>query len=159
MPPQDDSTGGSVQSYAEQWVAETPFVSTPTTVLENPEATEEPMQVSRFYEAASPFRDSQETVEGSPEAEDFVQLLAELEDEEFDEAVKGLANEASELYREQFVGEDSALVPQSAETERLLEAHFEPLVNEAEALLDEMARGIERYDLLAMSETEIENLL
>ena len=28
MPPQDDPTQGSVQTYAEQWTAETPFLQT-----------------------------------------------------------------------------------------------------------------------------------
>src|SRR5215210_4626467 len=160
MPPQDDSTGDSVQSYAEQWAAETPFQDTLTTVPEYSETTDEPMPVNRWYEAVVPFRDVQETVEGGgPEAEDFVQLLAELRDEEFDEAVERLVNEASELYQEQFVGESGALVSSPAEPEGLLEAHFEPLVREAEALLDEMTREVERHDIAAMSGAEIDTLL
>jgi hypothetical protein len=160
MAPQDDSTRDSVQSYAEQWAAETPFLQT-LTPPEEIEAAEERIPVSQWYEAEAPFRDERGTVEGyGPEAEEFVQLLAELRDEEFDESVKRLVNEASELYQEQFVGEDGALAPpHSAEAERLLEAHFEPLVREAEMLLEKVAQDVERHDLTAMSETEIDNFL
>jgi hypothetical protein len=94
-----------------------------------------------------------------PEAEEFVQLLAELWDEEFDKAVEGLVNEASELYQEQCVGEDGASVSSPAGAEFLLKARCKPLVNETERLLDEMAQDVERYDLLAMSEAEIDALL
>jgi len=160
MAPQDDPTQDSVQSYAEQWTAETPFLQTLPTIPGAPQAAHEPQQVSRWYETLAPFREEQETVEGyAPEAEDFVQLLAELRDEEFDEAVERLVNEASELYQEQFVGESGALVSSPAEPEGLLEAHFEPLVGEAEAFLDEMAGELERHDITAMSGAEIDTLL
>ena len=158
MPPQDSPTQGSVQTYAEQWAAETPFLQTLTTAPEEAEAAEERIPLNQWYEA--PFRDEGGTVEGyGPEAEEFAQFLAELRDEEFDEAVKGLVNEASELYQEQFVGEDAAIGPPPAEAERLLEAHFEPLVREAETLLDRMAEDTRRHDLTAMSEAEVDTFL
>src|SRR5918995_5917018 len=160
MAPQDDPTQDSVQSYAEQWAAETPFLQTLPTILEAPQAAQEPQQVSRWYETLAPFREEQETVEGyAPEAEDFVQLLAELRDEEFDEAVERLVNEASDLYHEQFVGESGALVSSPAEPEGLLEMHFEPLVRETERLVGEMAEEVDRHDLIAMSEAEIDTVL
>src|SRR5215210_364115 len=158
MPPQDSPTQGSVQTYAEQWAAETPFLQTLTAAPEEVEAAEERIPLNQWYEA--PFREEGGTVEGyGPEAEEFVQLLAELHDEEFDEAVKGLVNEASELYQEQFVGEFGALASSPVEAERLLEAHFEPLVREAEALVGQMAEELERHDLTAMNEAEIDTLL
>jgi hypothetical protein len=158
MPPQDSPTQSSAQTYAEQWTAETPFLQTLTTAPEEIEAAEERIPVSQWYEA--PFRDEGGTVEGyGPEAEEFAQFLAELRDEEFDEAVKGLVNEASELHQEQFVGEDGALGSPPAEAERLLEAQFEPLVREAEMLLDKMAEDTQRHDLTAMSEAEIDTFL
>src|SRR5215213_10376142 len=117
MPPQDYSTPGSVQTYAEQWAAETPFLQT-LTAPEEIEAAEVRVPLSSWYEAEAPFKDEGGTVEGyGPEAEEFAQFLAELRDEEFDEAVKGLVNEASELYQEQFVGEDAAIGPPPAEAE------------------------------------------
>jgi hypothetical protein len=159
MSPQDYPTGGPVQTYAEQRAAETPFVQTSIAAPEEIEA-EERIPVSSWYEAEAPFRDEGGTVEGyGPEAEEFAQFLAELRDEGFDEAVKGLANEASELYQEQLVGESGALGPPPAETERLLEAHFEPVVREAEMLLEKMAEDARHHDLTAMSEAEIDTLL
>ena len=157
VPPQDDPTQGSVQTYAEQWTAETPFLQTLTAAPEEIEAAEE-RRPPQWYEA--PFRDEGGTVEGyGPEAEEFAQFLAELRDEEFDEAVKGLVNEASELYQEQFMGESGDLGPPPAEAERLLEAHFEPLAREAEMLLDRMAEDAGRHDLTAMSEAEVDTFL
>src|SRR5215217_2742989 len=144
MPPQDSPTQGSVQTL--------------TTAPEEVEAAEERISLNQWYEA--PFKDEGGTVEGyGPEAEEFAQFVAELRDEEFDEAVKGLVNEASELYQEQFVGEDAAIGPPPAEAERLLEAHFEPLVREAETLLDRMAEDTRRHDLTAMSEAEVDTFL
>jgi hypothetical protein len=160
MPPQDPPTQGPVQTYAEQRAAETPFLQTSVAAREELEAAEELTRLSSWYEAEAPFRDEGGTVEGyGPEAEEFAQFLAELRDEEFDEAIKGLANEASELYQEQLVGESGALGPPPAEAERLLEAHFEPVVREAEMLLEKMAEDVGRHDLSAMSETEVDNFL
>ncbi len=157
MPPPDDPTGGSVQTYAEQWTAETPFLQTITFDPEQMEAADGRMPEDLWYEV--PFRDEGVTAAGyGPEAEEFARFVAELRDEEFDEAVKGLVNEASELYQEQFVGE-AALGPPPAETERLLEAHFEPLAREAETLLDRMAEDVGRHDLTAMSEAEADTFL
>src|SRR5215211_526075 len=157
VPPQDDPTQGSVQTYAEQWTAETPFLQTLTAAPEEIEAAEE-RRPPQWYEA--PFRDEGGTVEGyGPEAEEFAQFLAELRDEEFDEAVKGLVSEASELYQEQLMGESGDLGPPPAEAERLLEAHFEPLAREAEMLLDRMAEDAGRHDLTAMSEAEVDTFL
>jgi hypothetical protein len=158
MPPQHYPPQGSVQTYAEQWAAETPFLQTLTAAPEEVEAAEGQIPVSQWYEAEAPFRDEGGTVEGyGPEAEEFVQFLAELRDEEFDEAIQGLVNEASELYQEQFAGEDGA--PHSAEAESLLEAHFDPLIGEAEVLLERMAQDVERHDLTPMSEGEMDTLL
>jgi len=95
----------------------------------------------------------------SLEAEEFVQLLANLDDEAFSDALFELMNEASEVNLSQFTGEFEDSTVQVAQAERFLQEHFAPLYREAEALLDNMAEGIKGYDLPAMTETEIETLL
>lgn len=50
-----------------------------------------------------------------PEAEEFVSFLAELYDQEFDEAILELVNEAGSLYETHFEGEFGGLGAQSME--------------------------------------------
>jgi hypothetical protein len=163
MSPRDDFTSDSVQSYAEQWVAETPFLQTLT-----PDQEEDPRVaheqeapvVNSWYESETPFREGQELEGGyGLEAEDLAELLAELEHEGFNDAVNRLVNEASELYQEQFLGESGVSGRTLVEPERLLLEHFEPLARETERLLDEMAQEMERHDVSAMSEAEADTLL
>jgi hypothetical protein len=155
-----------VQAYAPQWVPESPFLRTPEVALREPEAFEEPQSVatSTEYQVDSPF--TPEMRDGAapyqPEAEEFVQLLAELEDATFNEALADVMNEVSSLYLDRFVGEyedPSAQEMQEMQAELFFQEHLEPLNAEAEALLDNMARGLEGYDPLAMSEAEMEDLL
>ncbi len=164
MPPQDDYITGSVQSYAGEleYNLETPFLQTFTAVSEGAIVAEEQLPVvSSWYETETPFSEVRETLEGyGPEAEDLAELLAELEHEGFNDAVNRLVSEASELYQEQFLGESGVFsVRASVEPEQLLEGHFEPLAREAEKLLDQMAQEMERYDVAAMSEAEVDTLL
>ena len=114
-----------------------------------------------MYEFDSPFMPEMRDGAGTyqPEAEEFVQLLADVHDEMFNEALFELMNEASDLRLDRFTGEYGDPAAQTAQAERFLQEHFEPLNREAEALLDNMAQGISGYDLPSMTETEMENLL
>ncbi len=154
MPSQDDTTRDSVQPYAERWAAESPFLG---------EAAEEQQApvIHPWYEAYTPFREEQaleEMYDQEAEEEDF---YAEPEGEEPDEEAYEPIDEASELelYQEPLAGEDEHPVTQPAGTERLPQEHFESLVEEAKALLDDMASDSRRYDFADMSEAEIEALL
>src|SRR5215212_2018257 len=166
MPAQNDFARDSVQSYEGtqsyegQWAAESPFLQTLATLPEEASTSEREVPVSSWYETETPFSVTQETAEGyGPEAENLAELLAELEHEGFNDAVNGLVNEASELYQEQFLGETGAFVRPTVDPEQLLQEHFEPLARETERLLDEMSREMERYDVTAMSETEVDTLV
>jgi hypothetical protein len=182
MPPQDDTTRDSVQPYAERWAAESPFLGEAAGEQQTP-------VIHPWYEAYTPFREEQELEEMyGPEAEEedysaelegeepdeeayepmdeaselySERYFAELQDEEPDEQTYERLDEASELelYREPLTGEDEYLVTQLPGTDRLLQEHFESLVGEAKALLDEMASDLRRYDVAAMSEAEIDAVL
>jgi hypothetical protein len=91
-----------------------------------------------------------------PESEEFVQFLNELHDEEFDEAVFELINEASALYEDRFVHEYRDPAVQPMEAQRLLAEHFVPLESELETLLETMADDIDRLDLDTITEVEID---
>lgn len=159
----EESTYGSAtvqEAYAPQWAPESPFVRTPEVNLRDSES-EEPPPVRTLYEFDSPFMPEMRDGAGAyqPEAEEFVQLLADVRDEMFDEALFELMTEASDLRLDRFTGEYGDPAAQVAQAERFLQEHFEPLNREAEALLDNMAQGMKDYDLPAMTETELENLL
>ena len=91
MPPQDDYTTGSVQSYAgeHEYDLETPFLQSFTAVSKEASVAGEQLPVaSSWYETETPFSEVREALEGhGPEAEDLAELLAELEYEGFNDAI------------------------------------------------------------------------
>ncbi len=109
--------------------------------------------------SSSPFTSLYQAEEGKeaidPESEEFIQFLGELHDDEFNDAVFELVNEASVLYESGFENQYQG-VSQTVEAEHFLQEHFTPLQNELENLLDFMADEIEKYDLETMTEVEID---
>jgi hypothetical protein len=117
------------------------------------------MQEAEVFEVqpqalASPFRSVYET-EGfseisDPEAEAYMNFMTELYDQEMDEALYELVDEARALHEESYV-------PGSAfESERMLEQHFAPLQQESERMLESMAQHFANRDPSSLSETELE---
>jgi hypothetical protein len=86
----------------------------------------------------------------------FRDLLSELYDTEFDEALLELADEADA--RAQLLGLDEAGADQ-ARVERALEQWIEPLRMEAEALLERMGDALDSGDPRSMTETELDEML
>ncbi|WP_163093060.1 hypothetical protein [Bacillus cereus] len=134
-----------------EYQPESPFLNTLTFAPDYSEVNEDrELLQDKFTNVETPFvtqyvlEETGETLD--PEAEKFAEMLAELYDHEFDEAVFELVNEVNNLYEER-------------ESEPMLEAYFEPLIRETELLLENMAKGIESYDLKNMNEEEIETLL
>lgn len=142
---------------------QSPFLDVTSFPMQQPEIMEENITPSANLSASSPFvsvyqlEGSEERVE--PETEEFIQFLGELHDEEFDDAVFELINEAAALYEDQFIHEYQDTSSQSMGMERFLQAHFEPLENELETLLDTLADDIGKRDFKTMSEAEIEALI
>ena len=161
MSPQDNVARGSIQSYAgeHEFEFETPFLQTFATAYEG-FGPEEHMAVTSPDERYVPFAVAQEASDGygTAQSEDLAELLAELEHPGFNDAVSRLVNEATELYQEQFLGAPDGSGRAAVEPEQMLEAHFQPLVRATEGLLDEMAQEVGRYDVVTMSEGELEGL-
>jgi hypothetical protein len=113
--------------------------------------------------ASSPFLSLYEASEGdgpvSPEAQEYVAFLNELYDEEFDEALSALVDEARTLYETHLAQEGEA--PQAAghQAERLLNQHFAPLAAEAEAMFSALARELDQRDPNALGEDEIDTIV
>ena len=91
-----------------------------------------------------------------PEHLAFRELLDQLYDSEFDEAVAELAVEAETYVDQLGLGETEA---DQARAERLLEAWVEPLRMETEAMLVRLAEALEAQDPLAMSEAELDAVI
>jgi hypothetical protein len=94
-----------------------------------------------------------------PQAEDYVSFLNELHDEQFQEALSGLVDEAGAIYQSNFAStvED----PRSAgyRAERLLNQHFAPLVAQAEATIRAVASELGNRNPDSLAEAEVESLV
>lgn len=140
---------------------ESPF---PTTRMpfsgEVSEVVEEQVPYSSPYSVESPFRSVYELESGEGavdlEAEEAMEFLDELYDEEFDEALFELVNEATELYEDRFESEYGDPLVQKMQAMRLLEQHFAPLVLEAEVFLDTLAEKAGQLHSISSGESELE---
>ncbi len=86
----------------------------------------------------------------------FRELLQELYDTEFDEAILELTGEAESYLAELGLGETAA---DQARAESLLESWVEPLRREAEAMLVGLAEALEAEDPVGLTEGELEALI
>jgi hypothetical protein len=92
-------------------------------------------------------------------AEAFTDLLGELYDEEFEEAVTDLVHEASALAEERFAFEAGDPVAERLEAERGVRDYLAPLALECEAMVDRVAQAVGEADLTSMSEAELDEFL
>ena len=134
--------------------------------LESPFRTEaEVSEAEAFGEAQmssvleSPFQTGLSEISEAEEASGaFHELLAELESEQFDEAVAQLIDEAAALHLASGTTWSSAeAAPAMAMGE--LEAWIEPLRQEAHRMLENMADRLEGEHLQTLRESELETLL
>ncbi|MEO0459091.1 MAG: hypothetical protein AAF152_21275, partial [Cyanobacteria bacterium P01_A01_bin.114] len=119
-----------------------------------------------FVESDSPFPSVYELEDPlpasgivAPEMEEYVAFLNELYDEEFDDAIADLADEAAELYHGQFESEYGDPVSQKREAEFLLESHFEPVTYELEAFIEGLTSELDQVDVEHANLADIENLI
>jgi len=138
-----------------------PFLDVKSFVSE--EATEGQVGLETSRPSHSPFLSVYESEEGGglvdPQAEEYVQFLNELHDEEFDEALFELAGEAAALYDSRFSHEQGDQRAADYEAERMLEQYFEPLLREANAMIGAAAAEIGRRDLGGLTDNEIETIV
>lgn len=115
------------------------------------------------FPPTSPFLSLYESEEGGglvdPETEEYVAFLNELYDEEFDEALSALVDEAAAIYETHFLHEQEDPQTIGYQAERLLNQHFAPLVVEAEAMLGDLAKELSQRDLNTLTEDEIETIV
>ncbi len=133
---------------------ETPFIG----VNESPWVAGAPSPGSTTYVPETPFVAEYlvgEEVVGQ-ELPAFKELLEDLYDSEFDEAILELADEADSYMTELGIGETAA---DQARAETLLESWIEPLRQAAETMLVGLAEALEAEDPLSLTDTELEALI
>ena len=134
-----------------------PFLDVRSFVTE--EGSRDVLERETSVPPSSPFLSLYESEEGGglvdPETEKYVAFLNELYDEEFDEALSTLVDEAAAIYETHFLNEQEDPQTIGYQAERLLNQHFAPLVAEAEAMFEALARELGQHDPNTLSEDEI----
>src|SRR5580700_6043256 len=159
-----DGSSGESEAYGEQAFAETPFVDPRIRELEEPlheSLLEETLTGN--WEFTTPFLPGESSEAGesestAPEVAEFSEIIGELKDTLFREALEQLADEAVETHSEQLAGEYGDREARDQEAERLLNDHFAPLAAEAEAMLDRLFQRLEGYEAESLTDTEIERI-
>ena len=147
------------EAYNEQF-SESPFAELHpyehgTTVAERFDET-----LSGDWEFTTPFLPGESMVSGeneslAPEIATFSEVLTEMKDTLFREALEQLADEALETHADRLAGEYGDHESRALQTERLLNEHFEPLAAQAEAMLDRFFERVEEYETEALTDMEI----
>jgi len=139
---------------------QTPFLDVSSFVME--EASRDVLERETSVPPSSPFLAIYE-FEGEgrvdPQTEAYFEFLNELYDEQFNEAISNLVDEAAGLYQSNFANEQ--LEPRTAgyQAERLISQHFAPLVAETEAMIQTVAAELGKRDPNTLSEDEVETIV
>jgi hypothetical protein len=135
-----------------------PFVDVKSFTTE--EGSRDVLERETSVPSSSPFLSLYESEEGGsvvdPETEDYVAFLNEFYDEEFDEALSSLVDEATAIYETHFAYEQEDPQTIGYQAERLLNQHFAPLVAEAEAMFEALANEFSQRAPNTLGEDEIE---
>ncbi|MFN2468484.1 MAG: hypothetical protein ABR521_10210, partial [Gaiellaceae bacterium] len=140
---------------------ETPFEGTPALEAPVPDAPPSFDGFASQSDVESPFLPEYWTGEdgeaASPATAEFVGLLEQLWDEEFDELTLRLAQEAAAAVDERLPEGEEPGDP--AARERFVEGWLAPLQEHAERLLESVADAVSEHDVAQLSEGELDSLL
>ena len=140
---------------------ETPFADVP--VMR--EAIPQNLSVDNFFtdyfkEVESPFSRTYEATSASnvitPAGEEYVELLGELHDTEFQETLYNLANEVEDTWRSKVSNElamGSNYIPFATQEAR---SYFAPIMNETNSMIDRVAQHFSGNNLADHSEASVE---
>ena len=134
-----------------------PFLNVQSFVAE--EQSRDVIEPETAGPSISPFLSLYESEQGAgladPETEEYVTFLNEFYDEEFDETLYALVNEAAAIYETNFLHEQEDPQTTGYQAERLLDQHFAPILAESEAMLDALARELGQRDPNSLTENEV----
>jgi len=147
------STTETENGTVSQYVPFTPFQE--SYVFEAEPSTVELFEQFDVAPAATPFISEYAGVETeSPQSAELQDLLFQLYDEEFDEVLAELADEAWEAVTQRAEPFGETGTTESAE--QFLEAWSAPVRREAETILGNIAQAVSEHDVAAMSDREFD---
>ncbi|HYD53926.1 MAG TPA: hypothetical protein VEA99_14915, partial [Gemmatimonadaceae bacterium] len=138
------------------WEPETPFLVDPAPAPAPPRPSFQSLAPAETPFATEYHGDDARPV---PHAEEFAALMDELHDDELDEAVEDLVNEAVAVVDEGFGHEVGEPQRDRAAMERVVREYLEPLERETDAVLARMAEGLAAADVQALGDDEVDALL
>lgn len=157
-PSSDQIIGGT------RYEPETPFLD-----RYEPEQADESAVSSRlastvWQQMETPFVSYYEVGQGEeagydPQRAFYAELLGELHDETFEEAIHELVQETAALYETRMAEEYGDPAAQRMAAERMVRDYLAPLAREAEELVDRVAEGMSQHDIVTMTEEEFDALL
>lgn len=122
-----------------------PFLHFPSLELESTPQIAKPVNAAAD---SSPFRTvtklNGKIMDNDPKSAQFVQIMDELYDEEFEEAIEDLVSEASELY-ESFL-DDGRYFNQEYQARQMVMEHYSPLFHELDTFFDHFANDAQAVD-------------
>ncbi len=145
------------------YTSQSPFLDVQSFALKEGEASDASLATQEV--PFTPFLSLYETEEGGaltdPEADEFVGFLNELYEQEFDESLFELVDEAAALVDGNIATEQDEDPKTSAyAAERVLDQHFAPLVNEAQAMIGTVASQLSQHQHPnGLTETELDSLV
>jgi len=119
-------------------------------------------EVSARPQTVSPFLAVYEFEEANrldAQTEEYVSFVNELYDEQFNEALSNLVDEAAGIYQTNFANEQQDPRTAGYQAERLLNQHFAPLVAEAETMVRTLASELGQRDINTLGEDEVETIV
>lgn len=156
----NDQNQFATEARVEGVLTETPFVDGRLHEAEDPLHEAALSEALASWEFNSPFAHSEsaEAEAAAPEVAAFSEMIGELKDSLFREALEQLADEALEAHAAELSGEYGDHETQSENSERILSDHFGPLESEMEAMLDRFFERLESYEAESLTDSEIERI-
>ena len=160
------STTNGTSPGLQHWEPESPFLSDVSPAAGLTEAATSPSHAfAPERESYSPFvadyADEGGDGAGSPRAERFAELVAELSDTEFSEALEDLVNEATAIAEDRMrsSSEASGEAMEQFSAEQSVRSYLEPIAQAAESMLSNMAEQLAAVDGGSASESEVQSLM
>lgn len=154
----DQSAGGV------RYEPETPFLD-----RYEPEQAEEPTTMrdlasTVYRQMETPFVSYYEVGQGEetgydPQRAFYAELLSELHDETFEDAIHELVQETAAMYETRMTEEYGDPSAQRMAAERMARDYLAPLARDAEELVDRMAQGVGEHDIATMTEEELDVMM
>src|SRR4029079_15777518 len=152
-----NGSNGHVGLANQQWEPENPFLNDipapPNT------AAVAPLGASlSSIQTESPFLSeySGEVDAGGPRAQTYAELVSELSDSEFGEALEDLVSEASAVAEDRVSSETADSDARRFEAERAVRAYLRPIASSAEEMLEQMSQELTSLNLTSASESEVD---